>query len=130
MCIRLYLEKIVHTKLNLMSQLHLVIAKIGLTKQRIKMYLREGGEGEFAPFKLNEPCDSFVLGEVVESSVANLKKGDHVVTVGPWQKFSVVDAAGARKISKDVRKLSIPIRSTIIIWAIAGAMAKDGRNDV
>jgi NADPH-dependent curcumin reductase CurA len=74
--------------------------------QRIKMYAPRPGEpeaeGEFAPYKVNEPLGSFMLGEVVDSKADGLKPGDCVTTVGPWQRYAVAQGAACNKVPRDV----------------------------
>ncbi|KQC32005.1 alcohol dehydrogenase [Nonlabens sp. YIK11] len=58
------------------------------------------------PFKLNEPVESAVVAEVVESKNEKFKKGDFLTGMLQWKKFQTNTGKGLRKVDKDNASLS------------------------
>ncbi|CAN5133137.1 NADP-dependent oxidoreductase [soil metagenome] len=50
------------------------------------------------PFKLNEPLESGIIAEVLESNNSNFKKGDFVTGMLKWQKYQSVSGVGLNKV--------------------------------
>jgi len=58
------------------------------------------------PFQLNEPVESAIVAEVVESKHDKFKKGDFLTGMMQWKQFQTSDAKGLRKVDKDPAPLS------------------------
>lgn len=63
-------------------------------------------ESYIPPFKLNEPLESNVVAEVVESNNSNFRKGDHVAGMLQWKEFQVSKGTGLNKVDKNLAPLS------------------------
>ncbi len=68
------------------------------------------------PYKLNDPVTGDIIGEVIESKVSSLKKGDMVHGILPWQQYSIAQP-------KDLIKLDTNIEP---ITAYLGALGMTG----
>jgi NADPH-dependent curcumin reductase CurA len=75
-----------------------------------------------APFRLNEPIEGGVVGEVVESKSDLLKVGDIVAGFLPWQLYSVANAAELVKLDPNVA----PITTALGILGMPGLTAYFG----
>lgn len=65
-------------------------------------------EGSYIePFKLNEPIESGIIAEVIESHNPNFKKGDYVNGTLKWKEYQVVPGHGINKVDKDLAPLSV-----------------------
>lgn len=63
-------------------------------------------ESYIPPFKLNQPLESGMIAEVVESNNGNFKKGDLVNGMLQWKKFQVSSGNGLNKVNKDQAPLT------------------------
>ena len=73
-------------------------------------YLRgrmNDGESYVAPFKLNEPINSGIVAEVVESKNENFKKGDLVTNRLNWKEYQLSDGKGLQKLDASIQPLSV-----------------------
>ena len=59
-----------------------------------------------APFKLNEPIESGIIAEVVESNSENFKKGDYVNGMLQWKQFQTSNGKGLQKVDGNKAPLS------------------------
>lgn len=58
------------------------------------------------PFELNEPIQSGIIAEVVDSNLPDFKKGDFVSGMLPWKKFQASKGKGLKKVDPSTAKLS------------------------
>lgn len=58
------------------------------------------------PFKLNEPMESMVVAEVVETNNANFSKGDHVSGMLPWKELQTAKGNGLNRVHREIAPLS------------------------
>lgn len=63
-------------------------------------------ESYIPPFKLNEPLESMVIAEVVESKNSNFQKGEYVSGMLEWKELQTSAGNGLTKISKDAAPLT------------------------
>lgn len=63
-------------------------------------------ESYIPPFKLNEPLQSNVVAEVVETNNSNFKKGEFVSGMLDWKEYQVSKGTGLNKVDKEVAPLS------------------------
>ena len=63
-------------------------------------------ESYIPPFQLNEPLESNVVAEVVESGNTNFNKGDHVAGMLQWKEYQVSKGTGLNKVDKELAPLS------------------------
>lgn len=75
-----------------------------------------------APFRLDEPIEGGVVGEVVESKFDLLKVGDIVAGFLPWQLYSLAKAAELMKLDPNVA----PITTALGILGMPGLTAYFG----
>ena len=59
-----------------------------------------------APFQVNEPIASGIVAQVLESKSENIKAGDYVLGLLPWQQEMVVSANGLQKVDEKIAPLS------------------------
>jgi len=64
-------------------------------------------ESYIEPFQLNEPIESGVIAEVVESRNADFKKGDFVNGMLQWKEFQTSSGDGLNKVDPDKAALSV-----------------------
>ncbi len=65
-------------------------------------------EGSYIePFKLNEPIESGIIAEVIESHNPNFKKGDFVNGTLKWKEYQTVSGHGINKVDKDLAPLTV-----------------------
>ena len=65
-------------------------------------------EGSYIePFKLNEPIESGIIAEVIESHNPNFKKGDFVNGTLKWKEYQTVSGLGINKVDKDLAPLTV-----------------------
>lgn len=58
------------------------------------------------PFKLNQPMESMVVAEVVESKNPNFSKGDHVSGMLPWKELQTSKGKGLNRVHREIAPLS------------------------
>lgn len=58
------------------------------------------------PFKLNEPIESGVIAEVVESNNENFKEGEFVNGMLQWKEFQITNGKGLNKVDSEKASLS------------------------
>ena len=63
-------------------------------------------ESYIEPFKLNEPIESGIIAEVIESKNINFEKGDFVNGMLPWKEFITTNGNGLNKVDPDKASLS------------------------
>ncbi|MGB7395347.1 MAG: NADP-dependent oxidoreductase [Pricia sp.] len=63
-------------------------------------------ESYIEPFKLNEPVESGIIAEVIESNNSNFQKGDFVNGMLPWKQFIVTNGNGLNKVDPEKASLS------------------------
>lgn len=63
-------------------------------------------ESYIPPFELNEPVESMLIAEVIESNNKNFAKGDLVNGMLKWQHFQTANGNGLNKIDTDLAKPS------------------------
>ncbi len=63
-------------------------------------------ESYIPPFQLNEPLESGIIAEVVESNNDNFKEGDFVNGMLQWKEFQTVTGKGLNKVDPDKASLS------------------------
>lgn len=59
-------------------------------------------ESYIPPFKLNEPLESIVVAEVIESDNQNFKRGEFVSGMLQWKEVQKTSGSGLNKIDKDL----------------------------
>jgi NADPH:quinone reductase len=59
-----------------------------------------------APFELNKPIQSGIIAEVVESKIAQFKKGDFISGNLDWKEYQIHDEQGLQKLDESEAKLS------------------------
>lgn len=59
------------------------------------------------PFKLNEPIESGIIAEVIDSHNSNFSVGDYVNGMLKWKKYQVATGTGLNKIDKTVSPPSV-----------------------
>jgi len=57
-------------------------------------------------FKLNEPVQSAIIAEVIDSNHAEFKKGDFVMGNLDWKEFQISDGKGLQKVNADYTELT------------------------
>ncbi len=63
-------------------------------------------ESYIEPFKVNEPLESGIIGEVIASNNSNFKEGDHVTGMLKWKEYQVSSSAGLNKVNKNIAPLT------------------------
>lgn len=63
-------------------------------------------ESYIDPFQLNEPLESTIVAEVVESKNSNFEKGDFVFGMLKWKEFQVSSGTGLNKVDPEKAPLS------------------------
>lgn len=63
-------------------------------------------ESYIEPFKLNQPMESMVVAEVVESRNSNFSKGDHVSGMLPWKELQTAKGNGLNRVHREIAPLS------------------------
>ena len=63
-------------------------------------------ESYIDPFQLNEPMESTIVAEVVESKNSNFEKGDFVFGMLKWKEFQVSSGTGLNKVDPNKAPLS------------------------
>lgn len=63
-------------------------------------------ESYIEPFKLNEPMESMVVAEVVESKNPAFSKGDHVSGMMAWKELQTAKGNGLNRVHKEIAPLS------------------------
>ena len=63
-------------------------------------------ESYIPPFQLNQPMESNVVAEVLESNNPNFKKGDHVAGMLQWKELQVSKGNGLNKVDGELAPLS------------------------
>ncbi|MFC4095063.1 NADP-dependent oxidoreductase [Euzebyella saccharophila] len=63
-------------------------------------------ESYIDPFQLNEPMESTIVAEVVESKNSNFEKGDFVFGMLKWKEFQVSSGTGLNKVDPEKAPLS------------------------
>lgn len=58
------------------------------------------------PFKLNEPIESGIVAEVIESNNSHFQKGEFVNGMLPWKQFITTNGTGLNKVDPDKASLS------------------------
>jgi hypothetical protein len=58
------------------------------------------------PFKLDEPIESGIIAEVIESRNANFSEGDYVSGMLKWKQFQTSSGNGLNKVNKDLAPLT------------------------
>ena len=58
------------------------------------------------PFKLDEPVESGIVAEVIESNNSNFEKGDFVNGMLQWKQYQTSSGNGLNKVNKDAAPLS------------------------
>jgi NADPH-dependent curcumin reductase CurA len=58
------------------------------------------------PFELNQPIQSGIIAEVMESKQADFKKGDYVSGILDWKEYQTSNGKGLTKVDKTEAKLS------------------------
>ncbi len=58
-------------------------------------------ESYIPPFKLNEPIESGIIAEVIESRSPNFKKGEYVNGMLKWSQFQTSSGNGLNKVNKE-----------------------------
>lgn len=62
-------------------------------------------ESYIPPFKLNEPVESMVIAEVIESRNQNFQKGEFVSGMLKWKEFQLSTGAGLNRVDRDLAPL-------------------------
>jgi len=57
-------------------------------------------------FKLNEPVQSGIIAEVIDSNHAEFKKGDYVIGNLEWKEFQISDGKGLNKVDAEFSELT------------------------
>jgi len=57
-------------------------------------------------FELDKPIQSGIIAEVIDSTHAELKKGDFVSGILEWQEYQVSDGKGLKKVDQNISSLS------------------------
>jgi NADPH-dependent curcumin reductase CurA len=95
--------------------------------------LRGRHMGEPAPTP-GAPLPGFAVAQVLESSAANFKPGDYVVTETGWTRYAAVPAAGARKIQPGKAPISAHLgvlgMPGLTAWAGVTQLAKVKKDDI
>lgn len=63
-------------------------------------------ESYIPPFELNEPLESGIIAEVIESNNGNFKKGDFLNGMLKWKQYQVTSGNGLNKVHKDQAPLT------------------------
>ncbi|MBK5192534.1 MAG: NADP-dependent oxidoreductase [Flavobacteriaceae bacterium] len=63
-------------------------------------------ESYIPPFKLNEPIESGIIAEVIESRNPNFSKGDYVNGMLKWKQFQTSSGNGLNKVNKELAPLT------------------------
>jgi len=63
-------------------------------------------ESYIPPFKLNEPVESGIIAEVIESRNPNFSKGDYVNGMLKWKQFQTSPGNGLNKVNKELAPLT------------------------
>ncbi len=63
-------------------------------------------ESYISPFKLNEPMESNIVAEVIDSRNSNFKKGEFVSGMLQWKELQVSKGTGLNKVDKKLAPLS------------------------
>lgn len=63
-------------------------------------------ESYIEPFKLNEPVESGIIAEVIESKNANFSKGDYVNGMLKWKEYQTSSGTGLNKVNKELAPLT------------------------
>jgi len=63
-------------------------------------------ESYIPPFKLNEPVESAIIAEVIESRNPNFSKGDYVNGMLKWKQFQTSSGNGLNKVKKELAPLT------------------------
>jgi len=58
------------------------------------------------PFQLDEPVESGIIAEVIESNSGDFKKGDYVNGMLPWKQFNTTNGKGLQKVDGSKAPLS------------------------
>jgi NADPH-dependent curcumin reductase CurA len=78
------------------------------------------------PFQLNEVVNGGVVGDVVESTSGNFKKGDVVVGSLGWQDYSIASENAVRKIDPNIA----PVSTALGVLGMPGLTAYFGLLDI
>ncbi len=78
------------------------------------------------PFQLNEPVESAVVAEVVESNNDNFKKGDFLTGMMQWKQFQTSEASNLRKVEKG----KVPLSAYLGILGMTGLTAYFGLTEI
>lgn len=79
-----------------------------------------------APFELNEPITSGVIGQVVESKSQHFKKNDVILGSLPWQEYSIVNDGTIRKVDHTLA----PASAYLSVIGMTGLTAYFGLLDI
>ncbi len=79
-----------------------------------------------APFELNEPITSGVIGQVIESKSDHFKKNDVVLGHLPWQEYTVADETTIQKVDHH----AAPASAYLSILGMTGLTAYFGLLDI
>lgn len=63
-------------------------------------------ESYIEPFKLNEPVESGIIAEVIESKNPNFSKGDYVNGMLKWKEYQTSPGTGLNKVNKELAPLT------------------------
>jgi hypothetical protein len=63
-------------------------------------------ESYIEPFKLNEPIESGIIAEVIESKNPNFSKGEYVNGMLKWKEFQTSPGTGLNKVNKELAPLT------------------------
>jgi hypothetical protein len=78
------------------------------------------------PFQLNEPLQSAMVAEVVESNNKNFKLGDFLTGMMEWKEFQTSDGKNLRKVDKE----QAPLSAYLGILGMTGLTAYFGLSDI
>lgn len=76
-------------------------------------------ESYIEPFKLNEPVESGIIAEVIESKNPNFSKGDYVNGMLKWKEFQTSPGTGLNKVNKELT----PITAFLGVLGLTGITA-------
>lgn len=76
-------------------------------------------ESYIEPFKLNEPVESGIIAEVIESRNPNFSKGDYVNGMLKWKEFQTSPGTGLNKVNKELT----PITAFLGVLGLTGITA-------
>lgn len=78
------------------------------------------------PFELDQPLESGMIAEVIESNHSDFKKGEYVFSLLPWQKYQCSDGQGLRKVDPQLA----PLPAYLSVLGLTGLTAYLGLSEI